>query len=115
MGTYTTITEQELRQRLNEGAVPEFWNVLTDDYFTGQLIPGSRRVPLDRVGREVGERSLPEDTEIIVYCSGRDCPQSGAAAAKLMSLGFTNVRAFEGGLQDWTEAGHRVEDAEAAA
>ena len=94
--------------------VAEFWNVLTDDYYTGELIPGSRRVPLDRVGREASE--LPKDTPIVVYCSGLACPQSGSAGEKLSALGFSNVRVFEGGLEAWKEAGRPVEkDTRAAA
>lgn len=97
-----------------EGRVAEFWNVLTDDYYTGELIPTSRRVPLDRVGREAS--GLPKDTDIVVYCSGVDCPQSKAAGEKLAGLGFTNVRVFEGGLEAWKNAGRGVEqDGQAAA
>ena len=103
------ITIDELTRRLEAGNVSQLWNVLTDDYFTGELIPGSRRVPLDRVGREVAGSSLSRDAAIVVYCSGPSCPQSGLAADKLRALGFMNVRAFEGGLEAWTGAGRPVE------
>jgi rhodanese-related sulfurtransferase len=35
------------------------------------------------------------------------------AAQKLTDLGFTNVRAYEGGLEDWKNAGHSIETAAA--
>ncbi|HEU4565743.1 MAG TPA: rhodanese-like domain-containing protein [Gemmatimonadaceae bacterium] len=95
------ITIDELTRALEQRAVAELWNVLTDDYFTGEMIPGSRRVPLDTIGRELSGAGLARDTAIVVYCSGPSCPQSKAAAAKLTTLGYTNVRAFEGGLQAW--------------
>jgi len=108
------ITLDELTADQAEGRVAEFWNVLTDDYYTGELIPLSRRVPLDRVGREAS--ALPKDTDVVVYCSGTDCPQSKAAGEKLAALGFTNARVFEGGLEAWKEAGRPVrEDGQAAA
>jgi rhodanese-related sulfurtransferase len=108
------ITLDELTARQAEGRVAEFWNVLTDDYYTGELIPLSRRVPLDRVGREAS--NLPKDTDVVVYCSGTDCPQSKAAGEKLAVLGFENARVFEGGLEAWKEAGRPVrEDGQAAA
>jgi rhodanese-related sulfurtransferase len=110
-----TITADALAQRLAAGTVAQFWNVLTDDYFTGALIPGSSRVPLDLLGREVAATALARDTPIVVYCSGPSCPQSRAAAEKLLALGFTDVRAFEGGLQAWTESGRAVERLTAAA
>jgi rhodanese-related sulfurtransferase len=113
--TVQTITADDLARRLAAGTVAQFWNVLTDDYFTGALIPGSRRVPLDHVGREAAATGLAKDTPIVVYCSGPACPQSRAAAEKLLTLGFTDVRAFEGGLQAWAESGRPVERAAAVA
>lgn len=108
------ISLEQLTSEQADGRVDEFWNVLTDDYYTGELIPTSRRVPLDRVGREAS--GLPKDADIVVYCSGVDCPQSKAAGEKLASLGFTNIRVFEGGLEAWKSAGRRVEkDGQAAA
>ena len=103
------ITTEELAGRLAESQGPQFWNVLTDDYFTGEMIPGSERVKLDRVGREVAARGLEKNAEIIVYCSGPTCPQSGQAAAKLTTLGYTNVLQYEGGLEHWKSSGRPVE------
>ena len=105
MADVRTITVDELEARIETGTPAEFWNVLTDDYFTGELIPGSRRVPLDHVGHEVHDSALAQDTEIVVYCSGPTCPQSRAAAEQLAAFGFTSVRAFEGGLEAWRNAG----------
>lgn len=102
-----TITLEELTSERAEDRPAELWNVLTDDYFTGELIPGSRRVPLDRVGREAAD--LAADTPLVVYCSGPSCPQSTTAAEKLVALGFSNVRVFEGGLEAWKNAGRALE------
>ena len=115
MSPIRTITTEELVQALAQGSVAEFWNVLTDDYFTGELIPGSHRVPLDQVGREAARLHLPKETAIVTYCSGPTCPQSRAAAEKLAKLGYTNVRAFEGGLAAWKESGRGVERLTSAA
>lgn len=101
------ITIDQLTTRRAEGRVAELWNVLTDDYFTGELIPGSRWVPLERVGREAAE--LPKDTAIVVYCSGPTCPHSKSAGEKLAALGFTDVKVFEAGLQAWKDAGRTLE------
>ncbi len=104
------LSAAQLRSRLDRPSEAlQFWNVLTDDYFTGEMIPGSRRVPLDKVGREVAESGLAKDAEIVVYCSGPACPQSHAAAEKLTALGFTNVSLFKGGLEEWKAAGLAVD------
>lgn len=109
MSQVRIITIEELAQALQQGAVAQFWNVLTDDYFSGDMIPGSRRVPLGHVGHEARATGIANDAAIVVYCSGPACPQSKAAAEKLATLGYTNVRAFEGGLQVWKDSGRSLE------
>jgi rhodanese-related sulfurtransferase len=104
-----TISTQELRQLLDSKRPIQFWNVLTDEWFKGENIVGSRRVPLDKVGSEVRSTNLPKDAEIVVYCGGPKCPQSRMAAEKLVKLGYENVRAYEGGLEEWKSAGFPVE------
>ena len=112
MAKVKTISTEQLRERLKQGNSLHFWNVLTDDYFKGEMIPGSRRVPINTVGREVSDAKSPKDEEIIVYCGGPTCPQSLQAAQKLTDLGFTNVKAYEGGLEEWKNAGNQVERVE---
>jgi rhodanese-related sulfurtransferase len=99
----STITIENLRARLADGAIEQFWNVLTDQYFSGEFIPGSRRVPLDTVGRAAA--TLAKDAAIVVYCTSYDCPQSHLAAQKLEALGFTNVHVYAGGLVEWEQSG----------
>lgn len=47
------------------------------------------------------DRSAP----IVTYCSGTTCPNSQAVATRLEKLGYTNVRQYRDGIQDWVEAG----------
>src|SRR4051794_29881652 len=107
MAKVKTISTEQLQQRLEQGNSLHFWNVLTDRYFNAEMIPGSRRVPLDTIGREVSNAQLPKGEEIIVYCGGPKCSQSLQAAQKLMDLGYTNARAYEGGLEEWKNAGNK--------
>jgi rhodanese-related sulfurtransferase len=106
--TVKTITTSDLEQRIGEDVGTHVWNVLTDQWFNGELIPGSRRVPLDQLEESVRRSSLARDTPIVVYCAGSHCPSSREAAEKLGELGYSNVEAFEGGLADWKTAGHDV-------
>jgi len=85
------------------------WNILTDDWFKGENIPGSRRVPPDKVGQGVRNTNLPWNSEIVVYCGGPECPMSRLAAQKLIKFGYDNVRAYEGGLEEWKAAGFATE------
>ncbi|HEX3353954.1 MAG TPA: rhodanese-like domain-containing protein [Terriglobales bacterium] len=106
-----TISTPEVRHLLDSKRPIQFWNVLTDQWFMGENIAGSRRVPLDKVGHEVRSTNLPKNTEIVVYCGGPKCPLSRMAAEKLAKLGYENVRAYEGGLEEWKGAGFAVEKA----
>ena len=106
-----TISTPELQQLLDSKRRIEFWNVLTDEWFKGENIFGSRRVPLDKIGSEVRSTNLPKNAEIVVYCGGPQCPQSRMAAEKLTKLGYENVRAYEGGLEEWKAAGLATEKA----
>jgi rhodanese-related sulfurtransferase len=103
-----TISTEELRARFANDVGLHLWNVLTDDYFKGELIPGSRRVPVDRLGETVRRSTLPKDARIVVYCAGPACPNSRQAAEKLAAFGYTHVEAYEGGLEEWKQAGHAV-------
>lgn len=104
-----TVSTGELRDLLNNKRPIQFWNVLTDKYFKGENISGSRRVPLDRIGNEVRSTNLPKSTDIVVYCGGPECPMSRLAAEKLIKFGYDNVRAYEGGLEEWKAAGLATE------
>lgn len=104
-----TISTEELAAKLNAGEKFKFWNVLTAEYYGKENIKGSRHVPLDTIGREIANGELSKATEIVVYCAGPECPQSGAAAEKLLTYGYTNVKAYEGGLEEWEAAGFPIE------
>ena len=112
MAEAKTISTEQLQQRLKQGNGVHLWNVLTDGYFKGEMIPGSRRVPLDTIGHEMSEAQSAKGEEIIVYCGGPTCPQSLQAAQKLTDLGYINVRAYEGGLEEWKNAGNKIERSE---
>lgn len=108
MSAIKTISTEQLAQRIQQGGAFQFWNVLTDEYFKGEMIVGSLRVPVDGVGREANSIGIPKNAEIVVYCSDDACPFSGNAADKLQTLGFTNVRAYKGGLAEWKASGRQV-------
>jgi rhodanese-related sulfurtransferase len=101
-----TVSTQELQQLLDRDNGLHLWNVQTDQYFTGELIPGSRRVPLDTVEHDTKDVAM--NAEIITYCGGPTCGQSAEAARKLLDLGYTNVRVFKEGLEGWKAAGNET-------
>lgn len=52
---------------------------------------------------------LDPDTLIISYCDGSECNASIDLAANLDLMGFTQVRFFFGGWEEWIGAGHPME------
>lgn len=102
------ITTSDLDQRLHDDVGVHVWNVLNDEYFSGELIPGSRRAPLAHLDDAVRRSTLSKDASIVVYCAGASCPLSRQAAEKLLALGYARVETFEGGLEAWKQAGHGV-------
>lgn len=103
-----TITTQELKQRIGQDIGLHVWNVTTDEWFKGEMIPGSRHIALDKLPEALKRASLPKDAAIVVYCGGPQCPASKGAAEQLTALGFTNVAKYTGGIQEWKEAGYQV-------
>ena len=96
----------ELQQGLDLDSGLHVLNVQAYQFFSGELIPGSRRVPLDRI--EQGVTGLSKDAEIVTYCGGSRCPQSIQAARRLAELGYTKVRAYTEGLEGWKAAGNEI-------
>ena len=109
MNNVREVTTEELQKGIDRDNGLHLLNVQTDRFFTGELIPGSRRVPLDAI--VPGFRNLSnvsKDAEIVTYCTGPGCSQSIDAARKLADLGYTNVRAYTHGLDGWKEAGNEI-------
>ncbi len=100
-----TITREELKSRLDRHEPVQLVMALPGWAYNRLHIPGSVWIG-DLVGK-AGE--LSRDQEIIVYDSNPDCPASYRAYYLLKSQGFTNVRNFSGGIEDWVEAGYPVE------
>jgi Rhodanese-related sulfurtransferase len=102
------ITREELQAEIKAGTVTVV-DALGGDYYAKQHLPGA--VPL--VEAEVAERAaevLPDKSApIVTYCSNPGCPNSQRVAERLISLGYTNVRKYREGIEDWVNAGLPVE------
>jgi rhodanese-related sulfurtransferase len=107
-----TISREEIRTLSGGGSRDTMLiNVLDQDHFDKEHIPGSMNVPLSDANflSRVEEMSGGKDQDIVVYCASKDCPASRQAAEKLTAAGFTRVRAYEGGIKDWRMAGMPID------
>ena len=78
--------------------------VYSESKYEQEHIPGSINIPQHAVGDEF-PREFEKDDEIVVYCGMETCFASPRVAARLESMGFENVKDYEGGLAAWKEAG----------
>ncbi|MFF2349862.1 rhodanese-like domain-containing protein [Kitasatospora sp. NPDC058115] len=102
------ITRDELAAAIETGSVTVV-DTLGGDYYAQQHLPGAIelvRADVDRLAPGL----LPDrDAAIVTYCSNEACPNSGQVADRLTALGYTNVRKYREGIQDWAGAGLPVE------
>ncbi len=109
-----TITRTELADALARGEVVLI-DALPESYYAQQHLPGA----LNLVEAEVADRAaalLPDKSAAIVtYCSNTSCHNSTAVAVALTRLGYSDVRCYADGIQDWVEAGLPTESGLATA
>jgi rhodanese-related sulfurtransferase len=98
------ITRDELCELIDTGSVTVV-EALGAPYFASGHLPGAINIPHTEV-KELAPALLPDkDAAIVTYCSNTACPNSGVALAQLRRLGYTNVRKYAEGKQDWEAAG----------
>ena len=103
-----TITRDELRAAIDDGSVVVV-ETLGPMYFNLGHLPGAVNVPHTQVD-ELAASLLPDkDAAIVTYCSNTQCANSGIAQGRLRQLGYTNVRKYAEGKQDWEAAGLPLE------
>ena len=102
-----TINKEKLKERLENNEITLI-EVLGEYAYQKEHIKGAINIPVDQIGHKAKER-FDKDEPIAVYCSNFDCGASPAAAKKLNEMGFTNVYDYEGGKQDWKDAGLPME------
>ena len=66
-------------------------------------------LPHDQVDTLAPSLIPTKATTVVVYCANLPCPNSEIAARRLMALGYTNVREYAEGKEDWVNAGLPVE------
>lgn len=96
--TYGTITPDEVKAMLDEGADFVLIDVRRADEYSDAHIPTAINIANEDINT-VRPEALPDtDSLIVIYCrSGR---RSKEAAAKLIDMGYTDVRDL-GGILDW--------------
>ena len=103
------ISVNELKRLIDVGANPVVFDVRTATarQRDPQRIPGA--LAFDPSQMDAVAAELPDEREVILYCS---CPSEASAASiarLLMDRGVRSVRPLAGGLQAWIDAGFKAD------
>lgn len=103
----TPIDYHELAAKLDAGTI-----VLLDaqapGWYEQEHLPGAHRLDWNNLAGSARAAIAQPDAEVAVYCWNTTCTGSETAAAELERLGYSNVRRYIGGKQDWTDHGHAL-------
>jgi rhodanese-related sulfurtransferase len=107
--TAPAISCDELRAKIDRGERLIIVDALPPMSYAHSHLPGAINLPPARVDASVAKRLPDRDAEIVVYCANPDCEDSLETAARLIELGYTNVRHYPGGKNEWRERGLPLE------
>jgi rhodanese-related sulfurtransferase len=99
------VAAREVKEKLDRGDDFKLVMTLGEWEYRTSHIPGSLRISTVEEALE----ALYPDEEIILYDSGPPCTASRTACRLLNARGYTRVRRYTGGLQEWESAGYPLE------
>lgn len=105
-----TITRDEVQAGLDAGTIT-LVDALPESYYSQQHLPGALNLVAEDVEARAGLLLPDRHAAVVTYCSNRACQNSGQVAAGLERLGYTDVRKYAEGIQDWVGAGLPTESA----
>jgi len=101
----STITREELKEKLDHGRPFRLVNCLDDWMFRAKRIPGSIHFESLKHALE----TLDPKEEVVVYCSNFGCTASVLVYQQLSDHGFQKLWHYAGGIADWEDAGYPLE------
>jgi rhodanese-related sulfurtransferase len=108
------ILREELRRRLHDPSLT-IVDVLPAESYAAAHVPGALSIPLEQVAGRAPELLPDRAAEIVVYCGKLTCDRSEQALQQLHELGYSNVRDYRAGIEDWVESGEPTESVGEAA
>ena len=114
MSELATIDRQGVRQAVEDNSAI-LAEALPAPYYEDAHIPGARNLPHDTDDATIATLLPDHDATVIVYCANLACQNSTILRRRLVQLGYTDVREYEAGKEDWTSAGLPVETGTGAA
>jgi rhodanese-related sulfurtransferase len=104
-----TITRDELKAKMESGELFFLAETLARTCYLHTHLPGAVHLSPVSVSQDAPSVLPHKNALIVLYCSDPSCLASGVVARELETLGYSDVWVYEGGKQDWMEAGLPVE------
>jgi rhodanese-related sulfurtransferase len=102
------ITRDELRAAISTGDVIVI-DALPSRPYDKRHLPQAINLVIDQPDETVRATLTDPGAAIAVYSTDADCERAPDMAARLRTLGYTNVRLYRDGIEDWVGAGLPVE------
>lgn len=104
------ITLAEAKQRLDSGTAV-FIDARNELLYKDGHLQGAISFPVQDYEKTRSLEKIADlkETKVVVYCSGKDCPDSSTLAGYLAKEGFLDIEIFEGGWPEWSAAGYPSE------
>jgi rhodanese-related sulfurtransferase len=103
MNTIETISRDELTAIIARHDKFRLVDVDREEKFHQVHLPGAINLPPDRLSALAVKRLKDRDADIVVYSSDSD--EAERAARELVDEGYTRVREYVEGKQDWIDSG----------
>lgn len=98
------ISRQDV-ERLFQTGTGTVVEVLSAAAFDQGHLPGARHLDLETLAQSATEVLPDLSATVVTYCANATCQNSADAARRLEALGYTDVREYVEGKQDWEQAG----------
>ncbi|GAA0600553.1 rhodanese-like domain-containing protein [Kutzneria viridogrisea] len=105
------ISRSELEAGVADGSLTVV-DTMPVSYYEKEHLPGALNIPgfpYEQAAEFTDEHAptvVPDKSAaIVVYCTNVPCRNSEFVGNRLIELGYTNVRKYREGLEDWVAAG----------
>jgi rhodanese-related sulfurtransferase len=97
--------DREALQGLLEAAEVSLVEASSFAFYADAHLPGAVNLPCDQVGELAGRRLPDRSQPVVVYAGGPTSSNAQIVARRLLEQGYRDVAVYQGGKQDWVEAG----------
>jgi len=115
MNTVETISRDELTEKIARHDHFRLVEVSPEAEYHHAHLPGAINMPPGQIASLALKRLRDRNAEIVVYSDGSESHPSEVAARELAEHGYTHVRDYAAGKEDWIDTGLPIETDETKA